>query len=462
MIKGLMSRLDENSKSEQLDLKKVKVSALTKNMLIYAYVGFHERYDIVAQRTCDWLKHNFKGTKVVISRSARRLEIKIEDLEVGDSVLRLHKFPNYLKKLVQVNDRLASELKRRGFLSFEVSQIVRPTSDKKIKRQQAVQRTGELLEKTRQSIVLRDQLIQESEEFVESVRKGKPKISGLAKYARDISDESLGTAMSAIVGLKESDQTYSHSSDVAVLFQMVITRINQRRNRSSLFVNDEEILIAGLIHDIGKSRIPKDILESKERFDPEGEEMQVIRQHPEHGAKILTKMQMPEPIINIALCHHLKLESSLLSSYPNNKTYEHASEETRLLSIVDVYQALVGHRSYKKPWAPASAIRYIFNLVGTEHGADTYSDFHQAMGIYPVGSLVELSDGSLAFVTGVPLMDLKRPQVVLVKNSGGEDLTNNTLIDLAETADLSIVKDISTYEVYGKDSLQKFANLNIK
>jgi len=457
-----MNRLNENPISEQLDLKKVKVSELKNSMLIYAYVGFHEKFHNIVQLKCDWLKHNFKGTKAVINRSGKRLEIEIEELVTGDSLLRLYQFPVPLRKLVQANDRLASELERQGFLSFEVSQIVPPANSKKIKRQQAIQRTGELIQKTKQSIVIRDQLIQETEEFMESVRKGKPKLTGLAQYARNISDENLSSAMSAIVGLKESEQTYSHSSDVAVMFHMLLTRINQRLNRSSLFVNDEEILMAGLAHDIGKSRIPKDILESKEKFDPEGREMQVIRQHPEHGAEILTKMQMPEPIINIALCHHLKLESSLLSSYPNNKTYENASKETRLLAIVDVFQALVGHRSYKKPWTPASAMRYIFNLVGTEHGSRTYSEFHQSMGIYPVGSLVELSDGSLAFVTSVPLIDLKRPQVVLVKNPAGEDLTNNTLIDLLEEADLSIVKDISTYEVYGKDSLQKFASLNIK
>ena len=445
-----------------MDLKKVKVSELKNRMLIYAYVGFHKRYHSITQKTCDWLKHNFKGTKVVVNRSRKRLEIAIEELATGDRLLRLYQFPISLRKLVQVNDRLASELRRRGFLSFEISEIVPPTNSKKIKRQQAIQSTGELLQKTKQSIVIRDQLIQETEEFIESVRKGNPKPAGLAKYARNISDESLSSAMSAIVCLKESDQTYSHSSDVAVMFHMLLTRINQRLNRSSLFVNDEEILMAGFVHDIGKSRIPKDILESKEKFDPEGREMRVIRQHPEQGAEILMKMQMPEPLINVALCHHLKLESSLLSSYPNNKTYEDASKETRLLSIVDVFQALIGHRSYKKPWAPASAIRYIFNLVGTEHGALTFSEFHQSMGIYPVGSLVELSDGSLAFVTSVPLTELKRPQVVLVKNPAGEELTNNTLIDLLEEADLSIVKDISTYEVYGKDSLQKFANLNIK
>ena len=151
----------------------------------------------------------------------------------------------------------------------------------------------------------------------------------------------------------------------------------------------------------------------------------------------------------------------MVSSYPKSKNYRDSKRETRLLSVVDIFQALIGKRSYKRPWTPASAMNYISQLVGIEHDSRTFGEFYQVMGMYPVGSLVALTDGSLAFVTSVPRIDLKRPQVVVVRNARGEDLENHTLIDLQEEPELAIAKDISSYEVFGEDALQRFVDLHV-
>ena len=443
------------------DLQRIKVGDLKSDMDIYAYVGFGKKYQKIDDKTKDWLIVNFKGVRAVIARSGQRLDIKLADLQSGDQLLRLHQFPGALKKLIQVNDRLIAELKQREFLSFEAKNRPSKTTSKQIRHQQAVRRTEELIEKTKKSIGIRDQLVQETEEFLDTARQGKFNLSGLVKHARDITDESLSEAISAISGLKASDQTYAHSIDVSVIFHTALSRINQRTNRSCLFQNDEEILIGGFLHDIGKSKVPKEILESKEKYDPDGKEMQLIRKHPEFGAELLSKMKMPDPVINIALCHHLKLEKTLVSNYPKSKNYRDSKRETRLLSVVDIFQALIGKRSYKRPWTPASAMNYISQLVGIEHDSRTFGEFYQVMGMYPVGSLVELTDGSLAFVTSVPRIDLKRPQVVVVRNAKGEDLENHTLIDLQEEPELAIAKDISSYEVFGEDALQRFVELHV-
>ena len=443
------------------DLHRVKVGDLTAEMDIHAYVGFGQKYQKLVKKTCDWLKMNFGGARAVISRNERRMDIKVADLKDGDQLLRLHQFPGMLKKLTRVNDRLVSELKQREFLQFETK--IRPpkTTSKQIRHQQAVRRTEELIEKTKKSIVIRDQLVQETEEFLDNARKGKFNLSGLVKYARDITDESLNEAISAISGLKASDQTYAHSIDVAVIFHTALSRINQRTNRTCLFKNDEEILIGGFVHDIGKAKVPKEILESTDKYDSDGKEMELIRRHPEFGAELLSKMKMPDPIINIALCHHVKLENSMVSSYPKTIHYRESKRETRLLSVVDIFQALIGKRSYKRPWTPASAMNYISQLVGIEHDSRTFGEFYQVMGLYPVGSLVELTDGSLAFVTSVPRIDLKRPQVVVVRNGKGEELENHTLVDLQEESELAIAKDISSYTVFGEDALSRFVNLQV-
>jgi len=443
------------------DLKKVKVNDLQTDMEIFAYTGFGQRYQKISQSTCDWLKFNFDGVKAVISRNGKRLDLKVANLQSGDKLLRLHQFPVVRKKLTYVNDRLVSELKLREFLSFEATIRLPKSTNKQMRRQHAIRRTEELIQKTKKSVVIRDQLVQETEAFLNNARKGKFNLSGLVKYAQNITDESLSEAISAIAGLKASDQTYAHSIDVAVIFHTALSRINQRTNRTSLFKNDEEILIGGFIHDIGKAKVPMDVLESTEKYDPDSKEMQLIRQHPDFGARLLSKMRMPDPVINITQCHHLKLENSMLSSYPKSKTYKDSKRETRLLSVVDIFQALIGRRSYKRPWTPASAINYISQLVGIEHDSRTFGEFYQVMGLYPVGSLVELTDGSMAFVTSVPRVDLKRPQVVVVRNASGEELEHHTLIDLQEEPELAIAKDISSYEAFKENALRKFVNLQV-
>jgi len=135
--------------------------------------------------------------------------------------------------------------------------------------------------------------------------------------------------------------------------------------------------------------------------------------------------------------------------------------ETRLIGIVDVYQALVGKRSYKKSWAPPAAMRFLNNLSDIEFDIDAWDSFYQIMGKYPVGSLVELNDGSVAFVEQPAGADLDKPQVALVRDTKGEDLTTNPLIDLLEEPRIKIVRDPDNHEVLGDASLEIFTSLKI-
>jgi hypothetical protein len=156
------------------------------------------------------------------------------------------------------------------------------------------------------------------------------------------------------------------------------------------------------------------------------------------------------------------VDNSMKSSYPANVNYDKVHDATRLIAIVDVYQALVGRRSYKKSWAPPAAIKFIEKLTGIEFDLNTWDDFYNIMGQYPVGSLAELNDGSYVFVTGAATIDPSKPKVAVIRNPQGEDVKNNILIDLQLEEDFAIVKGLDSYDVLGGDSLDIFTNLNIK
>ena len=172
---------------------------------------------------------------------------------------------------------------------------------------------------------------------------------------------------------------------------------------------------------------------------------------------------MPTPIVNMALFHHVKNDVNMSTSYPKELDYNKVMFETRLLSIVDAYSALVGKRKYKRSWSPAAAMRYLDALAGIEFDLDIWSDFRNIMGIYPKGTVVQLTDNSLGFVMSVPNGDLTKPTVAVFRNAYDQDLDSNPLVDLQMTPGLAIAKDLDQYDVFGSGTkaLDKFKNIKI-
>jgi HD-GYP domain-containing protein (c-di-GMP phosphodiesterase class II) len=191
--------------------------------------------------------------------------------------------------------------------------------------------------------------------------------------------------------------------------------------------------------------------------------MRVMMAHPFYGAKLLKEMGMPDSIVNMAHYHHVKQDISMLSSYPSGCNYDKVSFETRLLSIVDVYQALVGRRNYKRSWSPPATMRYIDALSGVEYDYEVWLMFLKLMGMFPKGSLVELSNHSIGFVVSVPRNegDPERPIIAVVRNEYGEDLEHHELVDLQESLDISIVRDLDNQEVFGSNALEVFMGIEV-
>ena len=170
---------------------------------------------------------------------------------------------------------------------------------------------------------------------------------------------------------------------------------------------------------------------------------------------------MSDSIVNMAHYHHVKQDITMNSSYPENTKIEDVIFETRLLAITDTYQALIGKRKYKKSWTPPAAIRYLDALAGIEYDLSVWELFLKTMGVYPKGSLVELTDGTLGFVMNVPELDLERPDVAVICDKEGEMYEHHTLIDLEEEKDISIVKDQDPFEMFGDKALEIFLKIKI-
>lgn len=457
LVESLMSKSMKNAML-------VSINELTPQMKIISYCGFGSIYKFMDEKTSKWIKVNFKGSTAEIIRNETQFKVGVEELLEGDSLICLFDLPSSLRKLTQVNKRLIQELQKRQFLKFTVHNLTKATGDASGKRssQEVKNAVNGFISQVKESVAVRKKGTKSIENLLDNARQGDNSTDELVKYIEVITGNSTFEAMSAIVSLQESDQTYAHCVDVGTIFLSSYLKILKKKGKTSIFRSEPEILLGAFLHDFGKSKVPKEVLDSSVRFARDSKEMQLMTSHPTFGMELLTQMGLPDYIINMAHYHHVKMDTEMKSSYPPIKNYDEVIYETRLLALIDIYQALVGKRSYKKSWAPPSAVRYIESLAGVEYDYDVWEDFLFAIGKYPVGSLVQLSTNDIAFVVEVPDDTPDSPTVVTVRDADGKDIKDHTFIELSHNKNITISKDLDVSEIFGEKGLEVFTRINLR
>ncbi len=441
--------------------KNVLVEQLRPNMKIVEFTKFIDPYSRMSEKVCKFLQLNLKGTTVEVIRNGKTVTCSINDLQPEDNLQRVFDIPDSLRRLTIVTKGLIPELKKRGFLGFTVQIAEKVPTTKQEKRQHSVRKANAFVQKVKENMQMREAASDAAKNMFDTVRRGNPNPDEIKGSINEVMSQSSPEALAAIASLQSSDQTYAHCVDAAAIFQSSYYAIKKKRGEKSIFPDKQLALFGAFMHDFGKAKVPKDILESTARFERDSREMKILQSHPVYGAELLSGMKMPSYIINIAHYHHVKMDASLNSNYPQGVKYEDVLMETRLAAIVDVYQALVGRRSYKKSWGSAAAIRYIDALAGTEFDPEVWEDFVNAIGLYPKGGLVEMSDDTLGFVMNVPEEDLERPEVAIFRDANGENYAQPFLVDLAEEEELEISQDLDHYEVLGEEAIDIFLSLQI-
>lgn len=175
----------------------------------------------------------------------------------------------------------------------------------------------------------------------------------------------------------------------------------------------EEAGLGGLLHDIGKMKIPHEVLNKPGRLTEE--EFQTMKSHAALSRDLLTGVPgISEMVIQIAGEHHEKVGGG---GYPRGIAGPEISQIGRMTAIVDVYDALTSNRVYHKGAEPSGVLKNLLEWSGTHLDGDLVQQFIRTLGIYPVGSLVRLSGGRLAVVVEQS-EDLLRPVVRVVYDSG--------------------------------------------
>ena len=460
-IESTESPMSENKETSFDVPDVVSIHDLNDRMIITAFIRFAEKYSAISPKTCAWIQHNFKGARTVVNRKGAELSLLVEELEPGDDLKKLYQFPITLMNLTFVRNKLIKELKARGFLAFEVKRKPTEHSLEQQIRLAAIRQTERFIDKVSESVTVRDSVSETVKEMISDGDLNELATDDLVNHVNKITKDGTADALSVIAVLKKSDPTFMHCIDVGAIFLTVYSHWIEAKKVSNRFENEAEILLSAILHDIGKLLLPIQLLESSATFDVDSREMQMMRNHPIDSARILSDLYLPDVAINMALYHHVKVNASLLNSYPKVVGYDRVALETRLLAIADMFQALVGGRPYKRRWHPRDAMKYIDQLAGVECDEKVWTAFQEALGWYPTGSLVELNDGSQAFVVDRAIDVLDRPSVVVTRNSFNEELTHNTFIDLNTEKDIFIEKGLDHFQIYGETAINRFTQMKV-
>jgi HD-GYP domain-containing protein (c-di-GMP phosphodiesterase class II) len=156
----------------------------------------------------------------------------------------------------------------------------------------------------------------------------------------------------------------------------------------------EQVGLCGMMHDMGKMKVPLDILNKPGRFNDE--EREVMNSHTTLGWKMLMEQRgMPGIVIDTAYTHHERLDGK---GYPRGLTAEKIPLLVRIVTIVDMYDAIASDRVYKKGKTHLEAIKIMTQSSGTQLDSKLVMKFIESLGIYPPGNIVEMTNGEVAVV----------------------------------------------------------------
>ena len=232
----------------------------------------------------------------------------------------------------------------------------------------------------------------------------------------EVVDQMAGITMqepAALLGLtmiKDYDNyTFNHCVNVGVLSMAL---------GSTLGLDETSVRnlgVAGQLHDIGKTMIPKAILNKPGKLS--SDEFDEMKRHPELGSKIVREMNGLAPhISSIVLGHHLHYNRS---GYPESARTLPFNQMTDIIAIADTYDAITTLRVYQHPVNPRTALNEMQKLAGTILDGAIVEHFVEMMGNYPVGTLVRLDTNEVAIVSRPNPLDDNAPLVrVLIDGNG--------------------------------------------
>ena len=242
------------------------------------------------------------------------------------------------------------------------------------------------------------------------------------------------------------EDAYYHSLNVAILSMMLAKEM-------AFAPDDIKTLGMGcLFHDIGKVEIPDRIVHARHELSKS--EQNLLQQHCHYGVKIAEKIGLPKAALDIILQHHEHADGG---GYPGHLPADKISLLSRIVCIVNAYDNHCNRPNPADSLTPYDALVLMFSHQRKMFDAATLNIFIRCMGVYPPGTVVQLSDGTYGMVVSVNSGKPLRPTILIYDPSVPKD--EAIILDLSSDSDLevssSIKPDLLTQEIYAYLSPRK-------
>ncbi|MBX9658763.1 MAG: HD-GYP domain-containing protein [Nitrospiraceae bacterium] len=264
------------------------------------------------------------------------------------------------------------------------------------------------------------------EEAMLDVRMGRDiNMDAVNQVVSEMADSVLRNpdALTSLSRLKHFDEyTFFHSVNTSLL------ALSLGRNLGI----DESLLhqlgVGTLLHDIGKTKVPLEILNKPGKY--EAHEFEIMKQHVMRGAEVLSGTTgLTDNYLKPALEHHERVDGT---GYPYQRQKCDLSQFGMMAAVVDIYDAITSDRCYHKAKPAHEALQFLYLISQKGHLEHTLVQrFIQIVGVYPVGSVVTLNTGEVAVVSRINRATPLQPEIMVVKSAGNTILSHPETVDLA-------------------------------
>lgn len=280
----------------------------------------------------------------------------------------------------------------------------------------------------RAAFVRRRKMRRAVDDALEQVRMGRlvdlPKTRAAVESVIDVVVEDASAALWLTNLRNRHEYTAIHSVNVCVLTLALGVHLGLERGLL------ERLGLGALLHDVGKVRTPPDLLDKPGPLT--AAEFEIVKRHAQDGHDIVAQSgTVPSEALDIIRLHHERLGGQ---GYPRGLTGEDIPQHVRIVGLADTYDAMTSDRAYRDARAPDKALHDLYRDAPNSFGVDLVQEFIRCLGIFPVGSAVELDNDAVGVVVGARPGGGLWPVVLMVRAPDGEPFRKRILLNLAAAA----------------------------
>ena len=250
---------------------------------------------------------------------------------------------------------------------------------------------------------------------------------------------------------KRDDYAYNHSISSSIWAAAF------GRNLGLPIKAIQSVATGALLFDIGKAKLPEKLVQNPNIYN--SIEFNLVKKHVDYGVEIVKSIDgISEEIVNMVSTHHERNDGS---GYPHGLKQDEIPLFGKMAGIIDCYDAIISNRPHAKAISPHDAVKKLYSWSGKDFQTELIEQFIQVVGVYPVGTLVVLSDGRVGVVTAHNKVRRLRPKVMLILDKEKQQYNRFKGIDLLKDTEgedgqpLNIVKAVNP-SFYGIDPGQYY------